>query len=70
MAGPKGSPATEKLVHLVAQCPSCQRRESRRIAAWRADLYREVEPSRVCETVECKCGTTYVITAAAYQGAA
>lgn len=67
---PAPSPNTEQLVSIVAACPACGRRESRRIAAWRAELYRAVEPSRVCETIECRCGVTYVITAAAYQGAA
>lgn len=62
--------ANEVLVQLDSRCPACERTESRRIAAWRIELYRAVSPDRICETVTCKCGRVYTISAAAYQGAA
>lgn len=65
-----GSQTTERLVQLDAPCPSCGKREARRIAEWRLRLYQKEDPERVCETIKCKCGNQYVITVAAYQGAA
>jgi hypothetical protein len=58
------------LVRLESECPRCHKREARRVAAWRVDLYRDVDPEALCDTVICKCGHEYTIKASAYQGAA
>lgn len=60
----------EALVQLPVQCGSCGRREARRVVASRLALYRDLDPSRVLETVKCQgCGSMYFIRAAAYQQA-
>jgi len=61
---------TEALVQLRARCPKCGKRERRRIAKWRLEFYEKQDPERICETIICECGQSYMVTAAAYQGAA
>lgn len=65
-----GARTTEPLVQLDASCPSCGKREARRVALWRLELYKALDPERICDTIICKCGTEYIILAKAYQGAA
>ena len=60
----------EPLVQLRVACPECGKREARRVAAWRLDLYRGADPERLVETIRCKCGHQYGIKARAYQEAA
>lgn len=60
----------ERLVFLEVWCPnpSCGKREARKVAAWRFNLYQDVDPERVAETIICGgCGEMYVIPAKAYQ---
>lgn len=58
---------TERLVQLNVHCVECGKREARRIVAWRAELYRGIDPETVVETIRCKCGHQYVVKARAYQ---
>lgn len=59
----------ERFVQLPVQCPECGKREARRSAAWRLELYRDADPQRVVETIRCKCRTLYGIRASVYQAA-
>lgn len=65
---PRVFPLNKALVRLVSECPTCHRREARRVAVWRLAYYREHNPELICETVICnKCGQEYPINAEAYQ---
>jgi hypothetical protein len=63
----KEADVTETLIQLPVQCPACGKREARRVAVWRLELYHNANPERTVETIRCKCGCQYVITARAYQ---
>lgn len=58
------------LVSLATSCPKCKKGEARRIPEWRIEMYRQLPPDRVVETVVCgKCGAQYAVCASAYQRA-
>lgn len=44
----------------------CGRREARRVAAWRLELYRAQPRDRVTDTVRCRCGELYPVRVEAY----
>ena len=62
----KGQLEKIELVQLAIACPNCGRREARRVAAWRLELYRAQPRDRVTETVRCRCGELYPVTVEAY----
>lgn len=65
----KGQLEKIELVQLAIACPQCGRREARRVAAWRLELYRAQPRDRVTETVQCNrpgCNTRYRVTVRAY----
>ena len=61
---------TERLIQLNAHCTECGKREARRVAAWRLELYRNEDPDRVVETIRCRCGHQYAVLVRAYQQSA
>ena len=55
-----------ELIRLAVACPNCGRREARRVAAWRLELYRAQPRDRVTDTVRCRCGEVYPVRVEAY----
>lgn len=61
---------TVRLLRLNVRCRKCGRGPPIRITPREKELHDDDPPDRVVKTVECRCGETYLVTAAAYQGAA